>query len=147
MHTLKTYTQQSRKQTELCTHIEPCVPVTKEGEGNRDLLKSRASVVLRDGLGVPAVLTVGVEVLQGHSRVHPGQQGTEAGQKGLQHQQHHGLSHLGMELTASSTVEKEGGAHTPQATSAKGAEQDRTVRSSSHGSWIPPRLCLRLLFY
>lgn len=98
-----TYKHISRN-TLLCTHIEPGVPVSKEGERYRYLQEPGAAVILSDGLGVPFVLAKGVEILQGHGEIHARQQGqeeegAEAGQQGSQHQ-HHGLSHPEMELTA-----------------------------------------------
>lgn len=140
----------SSKNTLLCTHIESCVPVSKEGERNRDLHEPGASVVLRDGLGVPLVLAKGVEVLQGHSEFHPrqqvqGEQGAEAGQQGLQHQ-HHGLSHPGMELTAGTAEGREEHTHLRQTR----AEQNRTrayVPPLNHSSLNPPLTALWLCLF
>lgn len=122
------------KNTLVCTHIEPRVPVSKEGESNGDLHEPGASVVLSDGLGVPLVLAKGVEVLQGHSGFHPrqqvqGEQGAEAGQQGSQHQ-HHGLSHPGMELTAGTAEGREEHTHLRQQEQSR-TGQDRTFLLST----------------
>lgn len=127
----------------LCTHIESCVPVSKEGESDRDLHEPGASVVLSDGLGVPLVLAKGVEVLQGHSGFHPrqqvqGEQGAEAGQQGSQHQ-HHGLSHPGMELTAGTAEGREEHTHLRQQEQSR-TGQDRTFLLSTTAVWILPWL-------
>lgn len=105
------------------------MPVSKEGECNRDLQEPGAAVILSSGLGVPLVPAKGVEVLQGHSGFHTGQQGqeeegAEAGQKGFQHQ-HHGLSHTGMELTAGTAEGREERVHLRQQEQSR-TRQDRT---------------------
>lgn len=123
------------------------MPVAKEGKGNRDLLEPGASVVLRDGLGVPPVLAKGVEVLQGHGGVHPGRQGAEAEQEGSQQQeqQHHGFSHPGMELTAGAVEGREELTHLRQQVQ---SGSGRCVPLLSPSSWTPHltarRLCLLL---
>lgn len=133
-HTLTHEDINTHKKPLLCTHIESCVPVSKEGESNRDLHEPGASVVLSVGLGVPLLLAKGVEVLQGHGEFHPrqqvqGEQGAEAGQQGSQHQ-HHGLSHPGMELTAGTAEGREERTHLRQQEQSR-TGQDRTFLLST----------------
>lgn len=126
-HTKTHPTQTENTQFFSSTHVESRVSVTKEREGDRDFPEPGASIVLGGGLGVPLVRTEGVEVLQGHGGFHPGQQGAEAGQEGLQHQQQHGLGRPGMELTAGTVEGREELTHLRQQVQS-GAEQDKTGR-------------------